>query len=63
MPLVQICKCDHEEFNHNHDPNMAWAVGESCFRCTCPAFVADNLKMLEKAIGPTVSVQKLRPPL
>lgn len=63
MVLVRICKCDHEEFNHNFDENMAWAVGQSCFNCQCNQFQPDNLKMLEKAIGPTVSMQKLRPPL
>lgn len=63
MALVKICKCDHEEFNHNFVENDYWAVGQSCFMCPCAQFVADNLKMLEKAIGPTVSVQKMRPPL
>jgi hypothetical protein len=63
MPIVTICKCDHEEYNHNFDENMTWAVGQSCFKCDCNQFRADNLRTLEKAIGPTVSVQKLRPPL
>lgn len=55
MSLVAICKCDHEEFNHN--------FVQSCFKCDCNKFIPDNLKMLEKAIGPTVSVQKSKPPL
>lgn len=63
MALVRVCKCDHEEFNHNFIEGDYWAVGQSCFRCACNEFRPDNLKMLEKAIGPIVSVQKLRPPL
>ena len=63
MQIVKICQCDHEEFNHNFDEAQLWAVGQSCFKCICNQFQADNLKTLEKAIGPTVSVQNLRPPL
>lgn len=65
MQIVKICKCDHEEYQHNFDESNYWAVGQSCFvnYCPCNEFRPDNLRTLEKAIGPTVSVQKLRPPL
>jgi len=62
VALTRICKCDHEEFNHEFDDTGIYTYN-GCFRCYCIKFVADNLKTLEKAIGPTVSVQKLRPPL
>ncbi len=63
MLLVMICLCNHEEYNHNFVEGEYWAVGQSCFKCGCTQFKADNLKSLEKAIGPTVSVQNVRPPL
>jgi len=54
MPLAPICRCDHPEYMHNYDDSLTKPVGESCFSCSCPRFIADNLKMLERAIGPTV---------
>ncbi len=63
MQIVKICQCDHEEFNHNFDERLAWQCANGCFMCLCMEFKADNLLTLEKAIGPTVSVQKLQPPL
>jgi hypothetical protein len=61
MQIVKICQCEHEEYEHNFDDEKTWAVGQSCFKCGCNQFRADNLLTLEKAIGPTVSVQDVRP--
>ena len=63
MQIVMICQCDHEEFSHNFVEDNYWAEGQGCFKCPCTQFKADNLKSLEKAIGPTVSVQNVRPQL
>lgn len=63
MQIVKICKCEHEEFNHNFVEGDYWSLGQSCFKCPCNQFRPDNLLTLEKAIGSSVSVQKLQPPL
>ena len=60
MQIVKVCECKHEEFNHNFVESDYWAVGQSCFKCHCNQFKADNLLTLEKVIGPTVSVQDVR---
>lgn len=44
------CVCSHSWINHNSINLQTWCL---VLKCDCSLFVADNLRFLEKKVGPT----------